>query len=58
MNKEMLVSDLLYDNINLDQIEAIQTAYEMNKKLENIEFEGCIDCISKEDLVFLEFLGL
>ena len=57
MTNTYLVSDLLYDNINLDQIEAIQTAYEMDKKLDDMEFEGCIDCISKEDLVFLEFLG-
>ena len=57
-----LVSDLLYDNINLDQIEAIQTAYEMDKKL-NCLYANDIpplisDCLSYEDLKMLEAMGI
>lgn len=61
MTDTYLVSDLLYDNINLEQVEAIQKAYEIEKEL-NYLYDNNIplisDCLSYEDLKMLEAIGL
>lgn len=56
-----LVSDLLYDNINLEQVEAIQKASEMKQEFyylfdENIPLIS--DCLSYEDLKMLKAMGI
>ena len=61
MTDTYLVSDLLYDNINLEQVEAIQKAYEIEKEL-NYLYDNNIplisDCLSYEDLKMLESMGI
>lgn len=61
MTDTYLVSDLLYDNINLEQVEAIQKAYEIEKEL-NYLYDNNVplisDCLSYEDLKMLEAMGL
>ena len=61
MTDTYLVSDLLYDNINLEQVEAIQKAYEIEKEL-NYLYDNNIplisDCLSYEDLKMLEAMGI
>lgn len=56
-----LVSDLLYDNIDLEQVEAIQKAYEIEQEL-NCLYANDIplisDCLSYEDLKMLEAMGI
>lgn len=60
MTDTYLVSDLLYDNINLEQVEAIQKAYEIEKEL-NYLYDNNIslisDCLSYEDLKMLKTMG-
>lgn len=61
MNDTYLVSDLLYDNINLDQIEAIQKSYEMEQELKylyDIDTPLISDILTYEDLEFLKAMGL
>ena len=61
MTNTYLVSDLLYDNINLEQVEAIQKAYEMEKNLKdlsNFDTPLISDCLSYEDLKMLEAIGI
>ena len=56
-----LVSDLLYDNINLEQVEAIQKVYEMEKilkDLSNVDTQLISEILTYEDLKLLEAIGL
>ena len=61
MTDTYIVSDLLYDNINLEQVEAIQKAYEIEQEL-NCLYTNDIplisDCLSYEDLKMLKVMGL
>ena len=62
MNKEMLVSDILYNDINIEQSEANQMAktIEQNfKAFSKYDTGNTIACdLTEEDLLFLEAMGL
>ena len=65
MNKEMLVSDILYNDTNIEQSEANQMAktIEQNFKALNIyslyDVGNTIACdLTEEDLLFLEAMGI
>ena len=65
VNKEMLVSDILYNDTNIEQSEANQmaTTIEQNFKVLNIyslyDVGNTITCdLTEEDLLFLEAMGL
>ena len=62
MNKEMLVSDILYNDTNIEQSEANQMAktIEQNFKAFSLDDVGnTIACdLTEEDLLFLEAMGI
>ena len=62
MNKEMLISDILYNDTNIEQSEANQmaTTIEQNFKSFSLYDKGnTIACdLTEEDLVFLEAMGI
>ena len=62
MTDTYIVSDLLYDNINLEQVEAIQKAYEIEQELNCLYANDMppliSDCLSYEDLKMLEAIGI
>lgn len=62
VNKEMLVSDILYNDTNIEFSEAnqIATTMEQNFKDFNLYDVGnTIDCaLTEEDLLFLEAMGI
>ena len=62
VNKEMLVSDILYNDTNIEQSEANQmaTTIEQDFKYFSLYDKGnTIACdLTEEDLVFLEAMGL
>ena len=56
-----LVSDLLYDNIDLEQVEAIQKAYEIEQEFNSLydnDIPLISDCLSYEDLKMLQAMGI
>ena len=62
MNKEMLVSDILYNDTNIEQSEANQmaTTIEQNfKAFSKSDIGNKIACdLTEEDLLFLEAMGI
>ena len=62
MNKEMLVSDIMYNDINIEFSEANQmaTTMEQNFKSFSLYDKGnTIACdLTEEDLLFLDAMGL
>ena len=62
VNKEMLVSDILYNDTNIEQSEANQMAktIEQNfKAFSQYDIGNTIACdLSEEDKLFLEAMGL
>lgn len=61
MTDTYLVSDLLYDNINLEQVEAIQKAYDIEQEIKYLydnNIPAFSDCLTYEDLKMLEAIGL
>ena len=65
MNKEMLVSDILYNDTNIEQSEANQMATTIEQDIEALNSYSLYDkgntiaCdLSEEDKLFLEAMGL
>lgn len=62
MNKEMLVSDILYNDTDIEQSEANQMATTIEQNFKSFSLYGkgnTIDCdLTEEDLLFLETIGL
>lgn len=62
VNKEMLVSDILYNDINIEFSEANQIAYTMEQDFKSFslyDVGNTIACdLSEEDKLFLEAMGL
>ena len=65
MNKEMIVSDILYNDINIEQSEANQLATTIEQDLKYLSYYKLYDkgntiaCdLTDEDLLFLEAMGL
>ena len=62
MNKEMLISDIMYNDTNIEYSEAnqIATTIEQNFKSFSLYDKGnTITCdLTEEDLLFLETIGL
>ena len=62
MNKEMLVSDILYNDTNIEQSEANQMATTIEKNFKSFSLYdkgNTITCdLTEEDLLFLETMGI
>ena len=65
INKEMLVSDILYNDTNIEQSEANQMAKTIEQDIEALNSYSLYDkgntivCdLTEEDLLFLETMGL
>lgn len=62
VNKEMLVSDILYNDINIEFSEANQIATTMEQDFKSFslyDVGNTIACdLTEEDLLFLEAMGL
>ena len=65
MNKEMLMSDILYNDTNIEQSEANQMATTIEQDFKSLngyilyDTGGTITCdLTEEDLLFLEAMGL
>ena len=62
MNKEMLISDILYNDINIELGEANQMATTIEKNFKSFSLYdkgNTIACdLTEEDLLFLETMGL
>ena len=62
MNKEMLVSDILYNDTNIEFSEANQMATTIEKNFKSFslyDVGNTIACdLTEEDLLFLEAMGL
>ena len=62
MNKEMLISDILYNDTNIEQSEANQMATTIEKNFKSFslyDVENTIACdLTEEDLLFLETMEL
>lgn len=65
MNKEMLISDILYNDINIEQGEANQIATTIEQDLKAFKSYSLYDVgntiacdLIEEDLVFLEAMGI
>ena len=62
MNKEMLVSDILYNDTNIEQSEANQIATTIEQDFKSFSLYDVgnqIACdLTEEDLLFLEAMGL
>ena len=62
MNKEMIINDILYNDINIDQIESIQLASTIEQDFKSFSLYGTgntIACdLTEEDLLFLEAMGI
>ena len=65
VNKEMLVSDILYNDTNIEQSEANQLASTIEQDLKALnnyslyDVGNTIACdLTEEDLLFLEAMGL
>ena len=65
MNKEMLISDILYNDINIEQSEASQIATTIEQDLKSLKNYSLYDVgntiacdLTEEDLLFLEAMGL
>ena len=62
MNKEMLVSDILYNDTNIEQSEAnqmVKTIEQNFKAFSQYDTGNTIACdLTEEDLLFLEVMGM
>ena len=62
MNKEMLVSDILYNDTNIGQSEANQLASTIEQNFKSFSLYGKVNTIAcdltEEDLLFLETMGI
>ena len=62
MNKEMLISDILYNDTNIEQSEANQLASTIEQDFKSFslyDVGNTIACdLTEEDLLFLEAMGL
>ena len=62
MNKEMLISDILYNDINIEQSEANQLASTIEQDFKSFslyDVGNTIACdLSEEDKLFLEAMGI
>lgn len=62
VNKEMLVSDMLYNDINIEFSEANQIANTMEQDFKSFslyDVGNTIACdLSEEDKLFLEYMGV
>ena len=62
VNKEMLVSDILYNDTNIEQSEANQMAATMEQDFKSFslyDVGNTIACdLTEEDLMFLEAMGI
>lgn len=62
MNKEMLVSDILYNDTNIEFSEASQMASTIEQNFKSFslyDVGNTIACdLTEEDLVFLETIGI
>ena len=62
MNKEMLISDIMYNDTSIEYSEASQMASTMEKNFNSFslyDVENTIACdLSEEDLLFLEAMEL
>ena len=65
MNKEMLISDILYNDINIEQSEASQIATTIEQDLKSLKNYSLYDVgntiacdLTEEDLLFLEAMGI
>lgn len=65
MNKEMLISDILYNDINIEQSEANQLASTIEQDLKAFKSYSLYDVgntiacdLTEEDLLFLDAMGM